>query len=156
MTLLCYFHLSKIKIIFLDVLGRPLTFSEYGIEGWEMCSAVHQSPWISNLNFSRMWREKDREKRAVWTSHLLYLSLLVPAHFRSAPPSHPTPSLFYIYCKILHNVANFFSVSSGSHHLGSPVSHLPYCLLFSQGSCSPPLCVPLHKYTLYIMALWSL
>ena len=51
---------------------------------------------------------------------------------RFPPPSLGVPaSLVYVDCKMLHNIAKFFSFSPGSRHFGNPASRpfssrLPY------------------------------
>ena len=62
------------------------------------------------------------------------------------PPVGVPASLFYFYFKMLRNIANFFSFSSGSRHFGDPASRLfssrlpyPSRALFSEapGPLSP-------------------
>ena len=81
----------------------------------------------------------------------------VPITPASAPFTVGVPAfLFYLYCKLLHNITKFFSFSPGSHHFGNPASrplsaHLLHTSrpLFSwaPAPCPPPLVWPCFVLT---------
>ena len=95
-----------------------------------------KSHQASGIDSHESGRNRGSETLA---SHYFYSCFL--------PPSVGVPaSFFYFYCKMLPNIAKFFSFSPGSCHFGNPVScpfpsSLPYPSLTPMGSHPP---VPLH------------
>ena len=65
-----------------------------------------------------LWRRQWRETEGSETP----ASLTFSSQF--LPPSVGVPAtLFYFYCKMLHNIAKIFSFSPGFHHFGNSASH---------------------------------
>ena len=55
-------------------------------------------------------------------------------------------SLSHFYCKILRNVAKYFSISPGSRHLSPPASRSLFSRLLPLFPRAPALLSPPHKY----------